>query len=239
MDLKSRVRTVENLKDNDEDFSAAAGLPSYAIFKAILKFLSPKAKRMTWWRGKATTRRLFHAGRRRLYNGHARRLIIEEQFFAVLVRLRTATLVRELFRRLKISHSSFSIMFTTWINFLSYELEALTKATTIKCATRGAAAFKPFPNTRMVLDCTEVFTELPSGLKARKQLFSNYEHHSTIKFLVGTSPNGSVTYVLKVWEGRSSDKKITCDASGCLDLLKPGEAAMTDRGFLIEEEVNA
>ena len=120
-------------------------------------------------------------------------------------------------------------MFTKWINFLSYELEALTKATTTKCATRGAAAFKHFPNTRMVLDCTEVFTEQPSGLEARKQLFSNYKPHSTIKFLVGTSPNGSVTYVSKVWAGRSSDKKITCDASGCLDLLQPSEAAMTER----------
>ena len=82
-----------------------------------------------------------------------------------------------------------------------------------------------------------MFTQRPSGLKARKQLFSSYKHHSTIKFLVGTSPNGSVTYVSKVWGGRSSDKKITCDADGCLKILKPGEAVMADRGFLIAGEV--
>ena len=128
-------------------------------------------------------------------------------------------------------------MFTTWADFLAYELEGLNAATTKHCATQGAASFKPFPNTRMVLDCTEIYTERPSGLKARQQLFSNYKHHNTVKFLVGTNPNGSVVYVSRVWGGWFSDKKIAC--SNCLDLLQPGEAIMADRGFLIEEEVAA
>ena len=139
--------------------------------------------------------------------------------------------VRELSRQLKITQSSFSIMFTTWINFLCYELEALNNALTKERATRGAAAFQPFKDTRIVLDCTEVFTDRPSRLKTRKQLFSNYKHHSTIKFLVGTFPNGSLLYVSKVWGGRTSDKKITCDVGGCLDALKPGEVVMADCGF--------
>ena len=124
-------------------------------------------------------------------------------------------------------------MFTTWANFLAYELEGLNAATTKHCATQGAASFKPFPNTRMVLDCTEVYTECPSGLKTRLQLFSNYKHHNAVKFSVGTSPNGSDVYVSRVWGGRSSDKKIAC--SNCLDLLQPGEAIMADRCFRIEE----
>ena len=89
----------------------------------------------------------------------------------------------------------------------------------------------------MVLDCTEVFAERPSELRARKQLFSNYKHHSAIKFLVGSSPSESVVYVSKVWGGRPSDKKITWGASGCLDWLQPCEAVMADSGFLLEEEV--
>ena len=46
MDLKSRMITVDSLKDKDEDFAAAASLPKYGVFKALLKYLAPKAKRM-------------------------------------------------------------------------------------------------------------------------------------------------------------------------------------------------
>ena len=89
----------------------------------------------------------------------------------------------------------------------------------------------------MVIDCTEVFTTRPSGLKARQQLFSNYKCHNTVNFLVGCSMSGSIVYVSQGWGGRASDKKITCE--GCLDMLASGEAVMADRGFLVKEEVEA
>ena len=198
-DLKQRMTTIENLKDDDSSFSAATGLPNYGVFKALANYLSPKASRLMWWRGKETVRRLCAAGKAaHSERGYEHRLSVDEQFFAVLVRLRTNVSVRELSRRLKITQSSFSRMFTTWINFLAKELEALNAFTARTCASRGASSFKNFPRTRMIIDCTEVYTERPSGLKARQQLFSNYKHHNTIKFLVGTSPNGSVVYVSRV-----------------------------------------
>ena len=123
-------------------------------------------------------------------------------------------------------------MFTTWINFLAYELEDLTKTTSAQLPRHGAPAFQKFPNTCMVIDCTEIFTERPSGLPARQQLFSNYKHHNTIKFLVGCSTNGSLVYVSLLWGGRASDKKITCD--DLLNELNPGDPVMADRGFVVE-----
>ena len=108
--------------------------------------------------------------------GYEHRLSVDEQFFAVLVRLRTNVSVRELSRRLKITQSSFSRMFTTWINFLAKELEALNAFTARTRASRGASSFKNFPRTRMIIDCTEVYTERPSGLKARQQLQAPQHH---------------------------------------------------------------
>lgn len=69
MDLKSKMTTINNVKDKDYDIVAAAGLSNYSIFKALVKYLSPKAKRMMWRRGKATLHSLCCPGRRRLHHG--------------------------------------------------------------------------------------------------------------------------------------------------------------------------
>ena len=137
--------------------------------------------------------------------------------------------VRIVSKLLGISMSQFSLLFTTWVNFLAYELEGLIKLTAKEPALRGAAAFKNFPITQMVIECTEIFAERPSGLKARQPLFSNYKHHVTIKFLVGCSMNGEINFVSSAWGGRGSDKKITCE------LPFTCQALMADHGFLVED----
>jgi len=55
--------------------------------------------------------------------------------------------------------------------------------------------FARYPNTRVIIDCTEVFVQVRSSLKAQAQTWSNYKHHNTFKVLVGTSPTGQVTFV--------------------------------------------
>ena len=38
---------------------------------------------------------------------------------------------------------------------------------------------------------------------------SNYKHHSTMKFLIGITPQGTVSFVSRCAGGRISDKEIT------------------------------
>ena len=78
-----------------------------------------------------------------------------------------------------LSTSAFSNMFTTLVNFLAYELEEMTAAVTTNMPSIGAPCFRDFLITKMVIECTGLFAEHPSGLSASQQKFSSYIHHIT------------------------------------------------------------
>lgn len=61
----------------------------------------------------------------------------------------------------------------------------------------------------VVIDCFEVFIQRPSNLKARAQTWSSYKHSNTVKFLIGITPQGSVSFLSKAWGGCASDKFVT------------------------------
>ena len=77
----------------------------------------------------------------------------------------------------------------------------------------------------------------PKNILARAQTFSSYKHHNTVKFLIGITPQGVISYILKAWEGRPRDKFLTENWDNLLDNLLPGDIVMADRGFDIEESV--
>ena len=91
-------------------------------------------------------------------------------------------------------------------------------------------------NVPVILDCFEIFVERPSNLFGRACTWSSYKHHNTVKVLLGTAPQGVISYVSETWGGRVSDKHIT-EHCGILDKIIPGDVVLADRGFDIADSV--
>jgi len=91
-------------------------------------------------------------------------------------------------------------------------------------------------NVAVIIDCFEIFIDKPTALDTRAQTWSNYKHHNAIKFLIGITPCGAISFISEAWGGRVSDKHI---ATNCklFDKLLPHDIVMADRGFLIAEDL--
>ena len=81
-------------------------------------------------------------------------------------------------------------------------------------------------------DCTEFFVQSTPNYKQQGNIFSSYKHHTTIKVLIGVTPQGHPSFVSDAFEGSISDYEIT-KQSGFIDHLMDGDFVCMDRGFII------
>ena len=93
-----------------------------------------------------------------------------------------------------------------------------------------------FPNTRVIIDCTEIAVESPGSLHTRAVYYSDYKHHNTYKALIGITPAGGLSFVSELFPGSISDREIV---SRC-GILNPmfwgkGDEIMADKGFTIRD----
>ena len=65
-----------------------------------------------------------------------------------------------------------------------------------------------YPDTFIVLDATELCTEIRSCLALQSLLYSSYKSRTTLKDLIVISPNGSIYFVSELWSGSISDREL-------------------------------
>lgn len=98
--------------------------------------------------------------------------------------------------------------------------------------------FEPFRSTRVVLDCFELKMPTLKCLSCRILTYSHYKGCQTVKFLVGVTPAGMISFISKPYGGRSSDKLIFNEEKllSKYEFIPTADSIMVDKGFFIETE---
>jgi hypothetical protein len=232
--LKNQEFGIQHIQRNQKLVQFYTGFPDFDTLDAVFLALQPTAESMASWaqvqRIKATNQ---HALKLRFQAQH---LSLFNQFFMFLCRIRQGLLEQDLAVRFNVSQSTVSRTCVTWANYLYFMLGSLpiwpSRAAVDELMPDNFKTL--YPKTRVILDCTEIRVQTASSKVLNSETYSHYKGTTTLKSLVGISPDGSLTFVSSLYTGCISDKEIT-KSSGILDLLQEGDAVMVDKGFLIKD----
>ena len=137
-----------------------------------------------------------------------------------LCRIKAGLFEQDLANRFQKSQSTMSRIITSWINFM----HAKFKEVPTWPSRQVIDHFMPYqfenlyPSTRCIIDATEIYIQMPSNPSAQQLTFSSYKNYNTLKSLIVITPSGSILFVLDLYRGNISDKKLTMEC-GILKLL--------------------
>lgn len=221
-EIETLKRDLEDIKMNEAAFVNDnskvlyyTGLSSWQLLNTLFKYVKPHMKMRST-------------------------LTPFQQLLVTLMRLRLNLLGQDIAYRFRVHSSTISRTFIYVIDVLWIKLKPLIiwpdRDSLIK--TMPMDFRKHCPRCVVIIDCFEIFIERPTNLLARAQTYSSYKHHNTVKYLIGITPQGTVSYISDGWGGRTSDKYLTEHCS-LLDNLVPGDTILADRGFDIHDSVGS
>lgn len=174
---------------DDDLIEFYTGFPTYDLYMIFFNAIQPSAA----WMISVSYTALDELSSR----GHPRSVDPIDGLFMFLCRLKCGFLAEDLAVRFKIHKSSVSRKIITWTNYLYFLLGGIDIwPSSEKILEHMPQDFRIlYPNTRVIIDCTEIFTEKPSSLALSSKTFSSYKSHNTWKGLVGIAPHGAVTFI--------------------------------------------
>ncbi|XP_062571986.1 uncharacterized protein LOC134233943 [Saccostrea cucullata] len=186
--LASVTISEDTFKDDDEKVKLFTGLPAFSVLMTLFSFIESAIPQ-----GKQSFLSKF------------------QKLVMVLMRLKLNLPVSYLAEKFRLSSGSISRIFLSTLHVLHCKLHPLIywptqdeRRLTMPMGFRKHFGLK----VAIIIDCFELFIERPSNLEARAQTWSSYKHHNTVKFLIGISPQGVISFISKGYGGRSYDKHI-------------------------------
>lgn len=167
-----------------------------------------------------------------------RQLTRKNELFLTLIKLRTNKPDLKLQFLFGISSTLVAKVFDTMLRFLYFHLKDMMPWLPKDiCKMYTPIDFgQKCPNTRVILDATEVFIERPSNIKSQAASWSTYKHHNTLKTVIGINPRGVVTYVSDVYGGSTSDRQIIERSKLLQDgMFEKDDVFMSDRGMMVQD----
>ena len=239
--LEARMFSLENLA-KDDSISFYTGFPNIQALEATFKYLraGENGENIRYWRSvDHSVERSHYEVEQQTQNkrGRPRTMNPKEEFFMVMCRLRQAFPEKHLGFLFGVSQSTVSRILISWINFMFLRFGSINIWPTREEVDQTMPEdFKiKYPNTRVIIDCTEVKCQMPSSLLLNSELFSSYKNHTKLKGLVGISPSGAFTFFSQLYTGSISDRAIV-ERCGILDLpFNDNDCVMADKGFTIDD----
>nr|XP_022327020.1 uncharacterized protein LOC111126573 [Crassostrea virginica] len=217
---------INRFSFDDEMVEFYTGFPTYTLFVTFYNAIKPTAVRM---KSVYYTQVDEISGK-----GRPKAMDPIDELFMFLCRLKCGFLSDDLSVRFNIHKSTVSRKNITWSNYLYFLLGGINIwPSREKIMLHMPEDFKlSYAKTRVIIDCTEIFTERPSSLALASKTFSTYKSHNTWKGLVGIAPHGAVTFISSLYSGCMSDVEIT-KRCGLIELMETGDQIMADKGFVL------
>ena len=175
-----------NVKQDDKTLNFLTGIPSDSLFQWVLSLIRSDGPSIL------------------------KSFTMDNHLLLILMKLKLGASNRDLSLRFNIKEEYMSKIVRTWLPKLASVFAKLIIWPEREALRENLpTCFTSFKNYVCIIDCTEIYIERPLNLNARAQTFSNYKSHNTIKYLIGITPAGAVSFLSAGWGGRASDKEIT------------------------------
>ena len=227
--LKEKTFGINVIKDSSELCHHYTGFPDYKMLEKCFTFLSV---------GENGENVRMRGSSEKNGNGRPRCLCAEDQFLLMLLKLRNGFSNIHLGWLFSCDSSTISRLIISWLNYtyLKFATLPIWPSREEVDASMPEVFKEKFPNTRVIIDCTEVAVEAPQALHARSVFYSDYKSHNTYKALIGITPAGGLSFVSELFPGSVSDREIVtrCGILNPMFWTKDDEI-MADKGFTIRD----
>lgn len=130
-----------------------------------------------------------------------KKLSLQDHLLIVLMKLRLGLTNTDLAYRFKVSTTTLSNICRSWIPAMAVVLRPLIKWPSKEATLKHMPKIfkRKFRKCRCVIDCTEIFINRPSHMTSRSQSWSNYKHNNTMKYLIGITPAGAISFFIFIF----------------------------------------